>query len=84
MFNKPFYKSKKFWAFIITIAAPFVNKLTGFNLPTEEIVSGMLGGAAYIGGQSLVDSKGYKYLKHGKDVADLAGTIFGAFKKNKK
>jgi hypothetical protein len=53
--EKQFWKSKKWWAMVIAVATPILNKVFALNMGTEELqlVIGPL--VAYIMGQGIAD-----------------------------
>ena len=83
MLNKPFYKSKKFWLSVLGAILPFINKLAGIDLPTEELIAGVGTLATGIVAQGAVDYKAYKYIKYGEDVLGLAGKVAKGISKRK-
>ena len=55
--NKPWYKSKKFFAMLIGIVLVLLNQLFGLNIDIETILILYGNIAVYIFGQSYVDAK---------------------------
>lgn len=53
--EKPFYKSKKFWASIIAVIIPVINQVFSLELDAQELVPIMAPALVYVVGQGMAD-----------------------------
>ncbi len=55
--NKPFWRSKKWWAAVVAALVPVLNQFFGIGLDSGEVTAIIVPAIVYILGQSYVDAK---------------------------
>ena len=50
--TRPFWKRKTFWATVVGFLVPILNRLTGLDMPIEEVSAAVLPLVAFIAGES--------------------------------
>ena len=53
--EKTFWKSKKFWAYVIAVVVPMSNHMFGWGMDVDSVVTMMTPMLAYILGQGMAD-----------------------------
>mgnify|MGYP001211061750 CR=1 FL=1 len=53
--EKSFWKSKKWWAMVVAVSVPVLNKVVGFDFNTTDVVAVVSPLIAYILGQGVAD-----------------------------
>jgi hypothetical protein len=53
--EKSFWKSKKWWAMVVAVSIPVLNKLVGLDFNTTDVVAVVSPLIAYILGQGVAD-----------------------------